>query len=292
MNEETQEVDEFEAELQRLQEQIVQEHFPKADSTPAPAAETPEEPADVTQAPAALSDDDLIDPALGVFGRMDDSKRREILQKTYGYDLTPKAELAKAGEQAVEQARQQITAQQMLEQKFQTLEDKNILPSDFEDLDFASQMSILNAAHADQSAAKKAQEIVAPLMQEREQAQYAQMIDTTANEWSTQLGRPDAAPKVKEFISQFGPQHVQIYMQEAQEGGGPFSMMVANTVKQIVEGMPSLEPETPLPKAEPIGGKETYNDNLSDAKRSFADKIAADPDFAGTDVAERFRQLA
>ena len=292
MNEETN-IDDFEAELQKLQDELVAQRAAEAepkDEKPADAA--PVEPVK-TEEPEKfqMSDDDLVDPALSVLDRLGEDKRREHLQKRWGYDLTPRKEIATAMEDTARGAEKKAFADVV--QDLYEKSDKANLPSDFDQLDGGTQYAILQASAVDSLASRKAQEAVAPLLSAEEKRAYEGWKGEQSNAIATSLGAPGAAPDVKSFIDRLTPDEVGLYFQQKEAGGGEFVNMRDARVKGIVESFASsqLPPETELPKAEPVGGKETYNEKgMNDRQKEFYDKIANDPDFAGTDVAERFKQ--
>lgn len=270
----------FEEELAAIQAEFEAQAKAEAEANNPSSPAEPEAVAPVAEPQYVRPGDDLelTDAALSVISRLPRETQIEHLKKL-GYDLTPKEELAKHGEQAVETVRQQMTFQQELENKYNTLEDKQVLPTDFHDLDAATQHSILTAAHSAQDAAKKAQEIVSPLMQEYQQRQFNQMLDQAAQGLAANLGNPEAAAPVREYLGKFGPQHVQMFEAEIQQGGGPFVEMVNNNIRSIVNDFTQRQQavaEIPIPKSEEVVrvGDANPSGELQGKAKEMYDKMA------------------
>ena len=246
----------LEQELEQAQKEF-QEEMTAAQNPPAEE----ERPAEVepvkTEEPDKfqMSDDDLVDPALSVLDRLGEDKRREHLAKRWGYDLTPKKEIAQAMDDTARGAEKKAFAD--IVQDLYEKSDKANLPSDFDQLDGGTQYAILQANAVDSLASKKAQEAVAPLLSAEEERAYAKWVDDSSMGVAQGFGAPDAAPKVKAFVSSLSKEEVAFYFQQKQAGGGKYVEMLEGQLKGIVDAHvqeTQASKEIPLPKSEETGG--------------------------------------
>lgn len=248
---------------------------------PEPVTEPVTEPVQPVEPKTEEPGDDTVlkDAAFGVFSRLTPEEKQEWLKKQ-GLEVAPKKQI-QADEVKVATAAQQLTSEKFLK-KYDGLFDPSELPADFDEMEPDVQDRVKFLLASEKIAEAKKQEAMKPWNEAQAQAQHQALIKNTATEWSREYGRPDLAAKVEERLSRYTPEHVALYLKEAETGGGPFVEAVMNDVKRIMDSEPPVEPQKEIPPAEPTGGKESYSEpQLSpEAKRAY-DRYASDPDFNG-----------
>lgn len=250
--------------------------------TPAePTAEAPAEPVEPTEAPAEKTDDvDLKEAAYSVFARMTPEERIEYVKKLG---------LKVADEKSIEQDKAHVatgtaklTAQEMLK-SLQSQVSPDELPDGYDELDPVDQNLILADLITSKKADKMTQERLQPFEQERQDKELQKAFDVTSQEWAKGHSVPEAAPKIREYIGQFTPDEVALYMRQAENGGGNFVRMVMDDVKNIADQVRQerdANEQKPVPKSEPVGGKEVYTEPaLSDTAKAAYARYEKDPDF-------------
>ena len=251
----------LEQELEQAQKEFQEEmtaaqNPPAEDEKPAEAVVEPiktEEPEKFQ-----MSDDDLVDPALSVLDRLGAERRREIIQKRWGEDLTPKKEIAQAMDDTARGAEKKAFAdivQELYDGSSPAV--KASLPSDFDQLDGGTQFTLLKDATVEDRATKIADARVAPILSAEEERAYAKWVDESSMGVAQGFGAPDAAPKVKAFVSGLSKEEVAFYFQQKQNGGGQYVNMLESQLKGIVDAHvqeAQASKEIPLPKSEETGG--------------------------------------
>lgn len=275
----------LEEELEQARQEYMNELQAQTEpKTEAPSAEPSVTTAEPTAEPTApmFNDMDLVDPAIGVLGRLPDADRRRILEEKYGYDLTPKKELEQQ-KTDIAQGAQQKTFEDILNGMYQNA-DKSMLPTDFAELDAGTQYSILKAAEVETLASKKAQEAVSPILAEQQEREYQGFLDNVAAESAKGMGAPDAAPLIRQFAGSLSKEEVAWYFQQKEKGGGAFTYMVDNYIQSIVDNHVKEQQtakEIPLPKSEETGGGEDDDTPTlkGDAKKMYdqAKKMGMSP---------------
>ena len=249
---------EVQAELDSLARQLKGEPEPEAPEAPV----TDEAP--VEDVVSGDDDDGLTDAAISHIARLPRDKQLEHLQRL-GIDATPRKQIEQ-DEVKVAEAVKKVTAREMLDSLISQVPDEE-LPDGFDDMEPHEQNAILVAIASEKRAKNIAEEQLRPFMEQQAQAQHQQLIDATSSQWAQELGVPDAATPIKEFLAKFSPQEVELYKQQAQAGGGSFVEMVHGNVQNIASGLQKQseqQKEVPLPGAEETGGATKVDEpNLS-----------------------------
>lgn len=274
-------------ELDRLEKEILAAAEPKTEEV-----ETPVE-APVDKVPGD-DDEGLFDAATTVFSRMDDAKRREVLQKKFGYDLTPKEE-AKAAKEDVALGAKRKTAEEMLNEILSGI-PQGVLPEGFDDLEPAHQALVAAEIRADMKAHAAQEAALAPYKQQEAEQARVKTIEGTSDQWANQLGVPEVKGEIAKYLSGFNQQHFDLYMQEDQAGGGPFMESVHTKVRQIADEFQRQKEaavEKPLPKSEESGGKESKEEaNIPQEAMGLIENMRRSGKFSEEEVSQARAEIA
>ena len=251
----------IEAELKALEEELTKE---PVETTEAPAETPVETPAEVTAEVAKAEDESDLTPAVQSWlARQTPEKRSEVL-KSIGLEVADTKKVAKDEENVAKGAVKQ-TASQMLQAVMSKIPPE-MIPEGFDDLEPHEQSLLAADILSEMKAEAKKNEAMAPYEQQRAQQEMQAKIANTATAWSTELGVPQASEEVHRFLSTFPPEDVQRFERDAQMGGSPFTYMVAQEVKRIVEGFNKQDEkatEKPLPNASDVSGAVDAEPTLS-----------------------------
>ena len=241
----------IEDELKALEERLLAEDAEEEpEATPEVKEEAKVETKEEVKDPTEFND--MVPAVRSALANMTPEKRAEALK-----DWQAKVEDERQTEvQQVAKGAVKKTTSDMLEAARQRV-PAELLPEDFDDAEPHEQMFVLNEILSDLKAEEKAQAAVAPYQQRDAQEKHQQKLIATADGWAKELGKPEAAEAIYNFIGSAPPELVSIYEKEMESGGGMFSFLIGNHVKQMVSEMNAVDEkktEKPIPKSEDVGG--------------------------------------
>ncbi len=241
----------------------------------APAEEAPAETA--AEEPQEVPDFDVRKAALSVIANLSRDEQIEEFKKL-GHEIAPARQIQADKEEIAETAQRLTMEQEMV--KYRQVVPESDLPPGFYDAEAQDQNYWLAIRTAEIVGKQMNDSEMAPIRQFQQQQEMSAKLDAASASWAAEFGAPGAARQIREFAGTFSEQQIQMLEAEMEAGGGPFSRIFGQNVKDIASAHArnaEKSTEEPLPKSEDVGGGDTeVGGALSGEAQSFMSQARAD----------------